>query len=347
MKFNALAASTALILFTGTAIALPQPVAKTQPAPPQPGLNIFSRQAITPDGTCGTQEAGAGNGFRCPPAQYQCCSQWGWCGDTAEHCGTGCQSAYGSCTGGTTLPPRTSSPPSSSGTRPQLGNVPYGIRLNTCTVPGTVALTYDDGPYIYMQRLLDILNGEDVKATFFLNGENWGPAITVDSNAQQVIRNAYNTGHQIASHTWSHPDLDTLSVNDITSQMSQLESALLSIIGRYPTYMRPPYLNCGATCLSTLNTLGYHVMITNLDTRDWQYNTPSTNWQSQQIFNNAISSTSGTSGSWLVLAHSNHETSVELLTGYMIDRARSQGYRFVTVGECMDDPPANWYRTTL
>jgi len=109
--------------------------------------------------------------------------------------------------------------------------------------------------------------------------------------------------------------------------MTQLESVLLDIIGRYPTYMRPPYLSCDTTCLSTLNTLGYHVMTTNLDTLDWQFNTPSTNWQSQQIFENAISSTSGTSGSWLVLAHSVHETTVDLLATYMIDRATERGYK--------------------
>ncbi|KAF8438309.1 hypothetical protein BGX38DRAFT_1209932 [Terfezia claveryi] len=261
--------------------------------------------------------------------------------------GTGCQSAYGSCTGGTTSPPTTTTQPQPSGARPKLGNVPYGVTLSACTVPGTVALTFDDGPYIYTQRLLDILNGRGVKATFFFNGDNWGPAITVDSDAQQVIRNTYNTGHQIASHTWSHPDLDTLSADGIQSQMNELESALLNIIGRYPTYMRPPYLNCGAICLSTLNTLGYHVISTNLDTLDWQFNTPSTNWQSQQIFSNAISSINGSSGSWNVLAHSVHESSVDLLAGYMIDLAIAKGYRLVTVGECLGDPPANWYRTTL
>lgn len=149
--------------------------------------------------------------------------------------------------------------------------------------------------------------------------------------------------------------------------MNQLESALLNIIGRYPTYMRPPYLSCDGTCLSTLNTLGYHVMSTNLDTLDWLYNTPSTNSESQRIFDNAISST--TSGGWLVLAHSVHETTVSLLAQHMIDSARARGYRrkyrsqawgsarmlirymittiVVTVGECMGDPPANWYRTAL
>lgn len=343
MKYT-LAASSAFILFVGTAIGIPHPVAKTQPALPQSGPNIFARQSTTPDGTCGTKNSGAGKGYRCQTSQSKCCSQWGWCGDTEEYCGNGCQSAYGSCNGVTPPSPTTSDV--DSGSRPRLGNVPYGVQLSACSVPGTVALTFDDGPYIYTQGLLDMLNARGVKATFFFNGANWGPAITDDSNAQQVIRNAYNSGHQIASHTWSHPDLNNLDESEIESQMTELESALLSIMGRYPTYMRPPYLSCDSECLSTLDRLGYHVITTNLDTQDWLYNTPDTNWQSQQIYNNAISSTSGTSGRWLVLAHSVHETSVDLLAGYMVDRAIAQGYRLVTVGECMGDPPANWYRTT-
>lgn len=76
MKFT-LTASTALILFAGTAIGIPRPAAKTQSGP-----NVFARQAVTPDGTCGTQ-----NGFRCSPTQNPCCSQWGWCGDGTEYCG--------------------------------------------------------------------------------------------------------------------------------------------------------------------------------------------------------------------------------------------------------------------
>lgn len=348
MKFT-ITASTAFILLTGVAIALPQPVAKTRTQRSQSGSNLFARQAVTTDGSCGIKESGAGKGFHCPTAQYRCCSQWGWCGDSAEHCGTGCQSEYGSCTGVTSPPPpttTTTTPPPTDG-RPQLGSVPYGVILSACTVPGTVALTFDDGPYIYTQDLLNILNDKGVKATFFVNGANWGAPITNDANAQQVLQNAYNGGHQIASHTWSHANLDTLSEDGIRAQMNQLESALLGIIGRYPTYMRPPYLSCGDTCISTLSALGYHIITTNLDTLDWQFNTASTISQSQDIFTNALATTSAASGGWLVLAHEVQQTTVDMLAGYMIDTAKARGYRLVTLGECMGDPEANWYRTAL
>ncbi|KAF8475513.1 hypothetical protein BDZ91DRAFT_649312 [Kalaharituber pfeilii] len=263
-----------------------------------------------------------------------------------EFKGAGCQAAYGACSGSPEST-TTTSLPSPTGSRPRLGNVPYGVTLTSCTVPGTVALTFDDGPHIYTQELLSILNAEGVKATFFVNGQNWGAPITSDSSLAGAIRDVYNSGHQIASHTWSHPNLDSLDAASIKSQMNQLEGALLNIIGRYPTYMRAPYLACGGTCLSVMNELGYHVMGTNLDTLDWQFNTDTTNWQSQQIFNNAVSSTSGSTGKWLVLSHDVHRTTVKLLAEYMIETAQQKGYRLVTVGECMGDPSSNWYRTSL
>jgi peptidoglycan/xylan/chitin deacetylase (PgdA/CDA1 family) len=70
--------------------------------------------------------------------------------------------------------------------------------------------------------------------------------------------------------SWSHADLATLDTAGITSQMTQVETALTTIIGRFPTYMRPPYLSYNANTLSTLATLGYHVIQLDIDTLDWQ-----------------------------------------------------------------------------
>lgn len=55
----------------------------------------------------------------------------------------------------------------------QRQSVPVGSIITACTVPGTFALTFDDGPYIYTSELLDILANNGVKATFFLNGQNF------------------------------------------------------------------------------------------------------------------------------------------------------------------------------
>jgi peptidoglycan/xylan/chitin deacetylase (PgdA/CDA1 family) len=92
----------------------------------------------------------------------------------------------------------------------------YGV-ITSCKVPGTVAMTFDDGPYKFTNQLLDQLKDAGVKATFFVNGHNIGDIYQYD----WVVKRAYNEGHQIASHTWSHADLTRLSYNQIHRQMVQ------------------------------------------------------------------------------------------------------------------------------
>jgi Polysaccharide deacetylase len=77
-------------------------------------------------------------------------------------------------------------------------SIPIGSIISSCTVPGTVALTFDDGPYIYTDELLDILASNGVVATFFVNGQNYG-AIT---DYASTVQRAASAGHQIGSHTY-------------------------------------------------------------------------------------------------------------------------------------------------
>ncbi|KAL9944436.1 hypothetical protein ACHAQF_008412 [Verticillium nonalfalfae] len=79
---------------------------------PVPGGNPPPRGSVSTDGTC----AGA-NGLICP--QGNCCSRFGFCGATADHCGTGCQSAFGICnTGGATSSSTSSKPAPTGGISP-------------------------------------------------------------------------------------------------------------------------------------------------------------------------------------------------------------------------------------
>jgi peptidoglycan/xylan/chitin deacetylase (PgdA/CDA1 family) len=77
-------------------------------------------------------------------------------------------------------------------------SIPFGSVISSCTVPGTVALTFDDGPYIYTDQLLDILESNGVVATFFVNGQNYGAIADYASTVQR----AASAGHQIGSHTY-------------------------------------------------------------------------------------------------------------------------------------------------
>jgi peptidoglycan/xylan/chitin deacetylase (PgdA/CDA1 family) len=75
--------------------------------------------------------------------------------------------------------------------------VPYGKIITSCT-NGNVALTFDDGPHIYTSELLDLLKANNMKATFFVNGDNYGDIYTYTALLQRMIAE----GHQIGSHTY-------------------------------------------------------------------------------------------------------------------------------------------------
>ena len=72
-----------------------------------------------------------------------------------------------------------------------------------CTEPGTVALTFDDGPYTFTEHVLDVLEAYNTKATFFITGNNNGkkPIDDQDSPWPDLLRRMYESGHQLASHS--------------------------------------------------------------------------------------------------------------------------------------------------
>lgn len=154
----------------------------------------------------------------------------------------------------------------------------------------------------------------------------------------------YAEGHQIASHTWSHQDLSKLSQMSRKRQMHSNEMALRNILGFFPTYMRPPYSSCNTACENDMESLGYHITYFDLDTEDYLNDSPFQIQTSKNNFFGNISSGSSGQKDWLVIGHDIHEQTAHNLTEYMLKTLTSRGYRAVTVGECLGDPVANWYR---
>lgn len=186
-----------------------------------------------------------------------------------EYCESpGCQFNYGPACDDNTVPPGSNT---STIARPKVGNVPYGgAGIYDCTIAGTIALTFDDGPYIYTDYILDVLKNYSARATFFVTGNNNGKG-EIDNAANgwsTIIQRAYNEGHQIASHTWTHPYLSNLTSAQRKQQMWSNEMALRNILGFFPTYMRPPYSDCTAAsgCQKDMADLGYHITYFDVDT---------------------------------------------------------------------------------
>lgn len=271
----------------------------------------------------------------------------GYCGNSRPYCqAPDCLIDYGSGCDALTTPAGEST---LNVARDRIGQIPYAYEpIFNCKVPKTVALTYDDGPNIYTSDLLDMLDSFNAKATFFVTGINSNKGSIDDPNLpwRSLINRMLHSNHQIASHTWAHQDLDALSAAQRLSQMVKNEMALRNIFGGFPTYMRPPYSRCSeqSGCVRDMNDLGYHVAYFDVDTDDYNNDSPDLIQRSKDNFDNAIASAKPYGGPLLVIAHDVHEQTVYNLTPHMLQGIYAAGYKAVTLGECLGDGPENWYR---
>ncbi|KAF2660521.1 carbohydrate esterase family 4 protein [Lophiostoma macrostomum CBS 122681] len=300
----------------------------------------LSRRQGGTDGQCGA-------GFASCAAGY-CCSPEGYCGQGSDYCySPGCQYQYGPACPENITPAGTNT---SSIPRTKIGNIEYGGNgIYECVTPGTVALTYDDGPQAnFTAHILDIFASYNAKATFFITGNNIGKG-EIDTTPEYVsdIQRMYAEGHQVASHTWTHLDLSAISHADRLNQMYKNEMALRNILGVIPTYMRPPYSSCTGQCETDMANLGYHVTYFNVDTDDYDQDDPNLIQNSKNWFKGNITAGGATAASseWLSISHDIHAQTAYNLTDYMLSTLTSLGYTPVTVGECLGDPEANWYRS--
>jgi len=87
----------------------------------------------------------------------------------------------------------------------------------------------------------------------------------------------------------------------------------------------------------------YHVCYFDLDTEDYLHATPETNYISQKIVHDKLATSED---NWLSIMHDIHEQTVHNLTSYFLAQITAKGFKTVTVGECLNDPEANWYRST-
>jgi peptidoglycan/xylan/chitin deacetylase (PgdA/CDA1 family) len=72
----------------------------------------------------------------------------------------------------------------------------------------------------------------------------------------------------VASHTWAHKDLTTLSADDINSEMGRVEEALERIIGVKPAFTRPPYGNYNDLVRQVAHSRGQTLVTWDFDSGD-------------------------------------------------------------------------------
>lgn len=110
-----------------------------------------------------------------------------------------------------------------------------------------IALTFDDGPNNLMPKLLAVLEKYDAKATFFLIGSK------IDMNTAQVIRQAYNAGHEIANHSFSHVDMSSMNAEEVEYEFRKVQDTVKQITGEEPKFFRPPFLQTSQIMFDTVD----------------------------------------------------------------------------------------------
>ncbi|KAK3823532.1 MAG: family 4 carbohydrate esterase, partial [Benniella sp.] len=136
----------------------------------------------------------------------------------------------------------------------------------SCPDTNVWGLAFDDGPTEVTPSLLEFLLEQNVKATFFLIGGNV-------VQHPDIVRTEITHGHHLASHTWSHHALTTLSNEQIVAEIKWTEKAIEDATGYRVKYMRPPYGDIDNRVRFVLKKLGYIVVDwtgDTFDTNDWK-----------------------------------------------------------------------------
>jgi len=158
-------------------------------------------------------------------------------------------------------------PAGSDPSGPQICSATY-----KCMIPGDVwnspdgyfASSFDDGPTGSTPTLINFLASVNQTTTHFMIGVNM-------LNYPSQFLTAFNAGHDIAVHTWTHPYMTTLSNLDILGQLGwTMEMIHNSTGGRLPKYWRPPYGDSDMRVRSiALEVFGLTTVVWNHDTSDW------------------------------------------------------------------------------
>ena len=181
-----------------------------------------------------------------------------------------------------------------------------------------IAMTFDDGPSAEnTPRLLEMLKQRNIKATFFLIGQN------VASNPD-LVRRILAEGHEIGNHSWTHPQLSKLSDDRVTAEITQTQDAIKDASGFTPTLLRPPYGAITPRQREWIESrFGLNIILWSVDPFDWKR--PGASVITQRIL-------SQTRPGAIILSHDIHKQTVDAMPA-TLDALIAKGYKFATVSQ--------------
>jgi len=200
------------------------------------------------------------------------------------------------------------------------------ITFSQCHVDGPyVAMTFDDGPHgANTPRLLDMLKQRKIHATFFVVGQ-------CVAEFPDIVKRIVAEGHEVANHSWSHPQLSSMSESGVRDQLQKTHDAIIAACGVTPKTLRPPYGAFTARQRAWAHgEWGYQCILWDVDPLDWKVR------NAEHVKNEILKQT--VPGS-IILAHDIHKSTIDAMPE-TLDGLLAKGFKFVTVSELlvMDKP---------
>ncbi|MBW3084848.1 hypothetical protein KEM60_01037 [Austwickia sp. TVS 96-490-7B] len=183
-----------------------------------------------------------------------------------------------------------------------------------CAVKKCVALTFDDGPGPYTDKLIQDLTSAQVPATFFMVGRS-------AQAHPDVVKRVSEAGMVIANHTWDHRDLAQMDSGQVNWEINSTSKKLTEITGKPVNLLRPPYGSYGPE----VKQAGAPIILWDVDTEDWK------NRNVAVTTKRAVSQAKAGS---IILLHDVHPTTVQSVPG-IIAQLKEKGFTFVTIPQLL------------
>lgn len=191
----------------------------------------------------------------------------------------------------------------------------HGVYDSAADNSHMIALTFDDGPGEFTNEVLDLLEENNGKATFFMLGE------CVEQYGSETIPRMVKLGCQLGNHSYDHSDMATLSISAALQQFQTTDELIAKYSGGVPaSLIRFPYGSYNDELESRIDKPS---MYWNFDTQDWTK--PDAYEMAQKVITNV-------EGGDIVLMHDIHANTISSLKT-MIPGLREAGFQMVTLSE--------------
>lgn len=171
----------------------------------------------------------------------------------------------------------------------------------------------------YIPPILNTLEDQDVKASFFFDG-SW------TKKNPDLAKMIYDKGHEIGNHAYSHPDLQHRSRAETTEELRKTNEIIEETLGVKVKWFAPPSGSFNDTTIQVAHELGMKTILWTADTVDWRK--PETTEMVNRVLSKVENGT-------MILMHPTKPTAEGLDS--MITQIKDKGYKLGTVSELMSE----------